>query len=290
MKTREGSTFFLPPPEAGLPLFWTGMGEEVRRSDDYHWHGLRRESQPRLLWQLTLRGEGMIEISSHPPLALHRGEGFLARIPGDHCYYYRPGSPAWRFVWVIWSGPAIGAMADALLGRTPVRLVRMNPEAPEMRALRSLIRLGAETVGDPWRNSAEAYRLLLAVGRASSEGPVRSRASTRAVVPIEKWLRREPGSAIGKAGLAERLGLSRFQLYRASKQQLGLSPHEWAARQRVMRACHLLKTTGRSIADIAADSGLPDANYFARFFRLRTGFSPRDWRRLFALSSTGDKA
>jgi AraC-like DNA-binding protein len=282
MKTHERSTFFLPPPEDGLPLFWAGMGDEVRRSPDYYWHGLRRESQPRLLWQLTLRGEGMIEIGSHPPLALRRGEGFLARIPSDHCYYYRPGSPAWHFVWVIWSGPAIGAMADALMGRTPVRLVRMDPETPEMRALRSLIRFGAEAVGDPWRNSAEAYRLLLAVGRASSDHPARSRRANRVVVPIEKWLRREPGGVIGKAGLAGRLGLSRFQLYRASKRQLGLSPHEWAARQRVMRACHLLKTTPRSIADIAADAGLPDANYFARFFRLRTGFSPRDWRRLFA--------
>ena len=99
---------------------------------------------------------------------------------------------------------------------------------------------------------------------------------------VEKLLRHEPGSAIGKAELAARLGLSRFQLYRALKQQLGISPHEWAARQRVVRACLLLKTTRRSIADIAADAGLPDANYFARFFRLRTGFSPRDWRRLFA--------
>ena len=149
MKNREGSTFFLPPPGVGMPLFWSGMGEELRNSPDYRWHGLRREQQPRLLWQLTLRGEGMIEIGANPPQALHRGEGFLARIPGDHCYYYRPGSPAWRFVWVIWSGPAIDAIADALMDRAPVRLVRMHPEIPEMRALRSLIRLGAETAGDP---------------------------------------------------------------------------------------------------------------------------------------------
>jgi AraC-like DNA-binding protein len=284
MKNREASTFFLPPPGVGLPLFWTAMGEEVQRTPDYRWHGLRRESQPRLLWQMTLRGEGMIEIGSNPPVPLHRGEGFLARIPSDHCYYYRPGSPAWRFVWVIWSGPAIGAIADALMGRTPASLVRMHPEVPEIRAMRSLIRLGAETAGDPWRNSADAYRLLLAVCRASDSSgrPARSRVATRTVAQAERLLRREPGSAIGKAGLAARLGLSRFQLYRALKQQLGISPHEWAARQRVTRACLLLKTTRRSIADIAVDAGLPDANYFARFFRLRTGFSPRDWRRLFA--------
>jgi AraC-like DNA-binding protein len=183
---------------------------------------------------------------------------------------------------VIWSGPAIEAIADAVLGRNPVRLVRMHPDIPEMRTLRSLVRVGAETAGDPWRNSVEAYRMLLRISQASADRPAQSRRSSRTVAQIERALQSKPGSAIGKTGLATDLGLSRFQLYRAAKQQLGISPHELAARQRVTKACRLLKTTRRSIAEIAADSGLPDANYFARFFRQRTGFSPRDWRRLFA--------
>jgi AraC-like DNA-binding protein len=277
------STFFLPPQGLSLPLFWSGMGEEVRRTTAYRWHGLTRQAQPSLLWQLTLRGEGTIEIGGQSPIPLHRGEGFLARIPSDHCYYYRRGSPAWRFVWVFWSGPAIDAVADALLGRNAVRLVRMRPDAPEMKALRALVRLGedAEQVGEPWRNSVEAYRMLLAVCRESADAPPRSPQAARTVAQVEKLLRREPGSTVGKAGLAGRLKLSRFQLYRALKQELGQSPHEWTAQRRIERACLLLKTTRRSIAEIAVESGVPDANYFARFFRLRTGFSPRDWRRLF---------
>jgi AraC-like DNA-binding protein len=282
MKNRDGPTFFLPPLGTGLPLFWTGMGEESRATPDYRWHGLRRDSQPRLLWQLTLRGEGTVEIGSHPPLPLRRGHGFLARIPSDHCYYHRPGAPAWRFVWLMWSGPAIRAIADALLGHEPVRLMRMDPAGADMRALRSLVRLGADPAGDPWRNSVEAYRLLMKVCHASSSRSVRPTRSVRDGSQAEKLLKREPGSPIGKEGLAARLGLSRFQLYRTLKQRLGISPHEWAARQRVIRACRLLKVTQHSVADIARKTGFSDANYFARFFRLRTGFSPRDWRKLFA--------
>lgn len=99
---------------------------------------------------------------------------------------------------------------------------------------------------------------------------------------IEKLLRQKPDSTIGKDGLAQKMGLSRFQLYRALKQQAGISPHEWAARERTMQACRLLKTTQDSIAEIAVAVGLPDANYFARFFRHRTGYSPREWRKVFA--------
>ncbi|HEX4139301.1 MAG TPA: AraC family transcriptional regulator [Candidatus Methylacidiphilales bacterium] len=283
MRNPAGATFFLPPSGLSLPLFWSGMGEEVRRTTAYHWHGLNRQRQPCLLWQLTLGGEGTIEINGHPPVSLNRGEGFLARIPSNHCYYYRRGAAPWRFVWVIWSGPAIETIADALMSRNPVRLVHIRPDEPEMKSLRALVRLGrdAETVGDPWRNSAEAYRMLLAICRTSAGVAPRSPQAPRMLARVEKLLRREPGSTIGKGGLAARLKLSRFQLYRALKRELGLSPHEWSAQRRVERACLLLKTTRRPIAEIAAESGLPDANYFARFFRLRTGFSPRDWRRLF---------
>ena len=286
MKAPAGPTFFLPTPGLSLPLFWSGMGEELRRTTSYRWHGLTRQGQPCLLWQLTLSGEGMIEMGGQPPVALHRGEGFLARIPSDHCYYYQRGSLPWRFVWVIWSGPAIDAMAETLLGRNAARVVRMRPETAEMKALRALVRLGenAEQVGDPWRNSNEAYRMLLAVSRTSAEAVnlgARSPRASRTVAEVEKLLRREPGSTVGKAGLAARMKLSRFQLYRALKLESGLSPHEWTAQRRIERACLLLKTTRRPVAEIAVEAGVPDANYFARFFRLRTGFSPRDWRRLF---------
>ena len=283
MSVSARSTFFLPPQGMSLPLSWTGMGEESRRDTAYRWHGLTRQAQPCLLWQLTLSGEGTIEIGGGESIALRRGEGFLARIPSDHCYYYRRGAPAWRFIWVIWSGPAIEAMADALLGRNAARLVQMRLDAPELKSLRALVRLGedAEQVGDPWRNSVEAYRTLLAVSHAADEPARRSPRAARTVAEVEKLLKREPGSTVGKAGLASRLKLSRFQLYRALKQEMGLSPHEWTARRRVERACLLLKTTRRSIAKIAAETGVADANYFARFFRVRTGFSPRDWRRLF---------
>jgi AraC-like DNA-binding protein len=282
MKKRDEAIFHLPMAGSGLPFFWVAMGEQIRRTPSYRWHGLRREQQPRLLWQLTLRGEGTIQIGSAAPRHLHRGEGFLARIPSDHCYYYSPGSPAWKFIWVIWSGPALEAMADVLMAKEAVRIIKVDPEVSEMRFLRSQVRLGAEAGGDPWQNSLEAYRLLIAVCRASSGQPVSRGRPLRTLTQVETLLRRDPASPVGKGGLSESLGLSRFQLYRTLKQQSGLSPHEWTARKRIVRACHLLRTTRFSIAEVAVKSGLPDANYFARFFRARTGFSPRDWRKLFS--------
>ena len=99
------------------------------------------------------------------------------------------------------------------------------------------------------------------------------------VAHVEKILRIHPQTRIGTNGLAQDLHLSRFQLYRRVKAQTGISPKKLAGKNRIEQACELLRETSMSIADIAEEVGIDDANYFARFFRRRTGFSPSLWRK-----------
>ena len=44
-------------------------------------------------------------------------------------------------------------------------------------------------------------------------------------------------------------------------------------------ACDLLINTDKLIAEIAADIHFQDALYFSRFFKKKTGLSPREYRR-----------
>lgn len=53
---------------------------------------------------------------------------------------------------------------------------------------------------------------------------------------------------------------------------------------RLTHAENLLGTTNLSIGEIALASGFSDGNYFARFFRLKHGVSPRKFRLSLELS------
>jgi AraC family transcriptional regulator len=277
-------TSFLSPPESvGLPIYWAAIGEERRDSPSYRWDGLKRGSGNHLLFQLTLAGEGRIRIGTSAPQSLGPGTGFLARLPSDHCYYYEKGNPAWHFIWAMWSGPALGAIWESI-SKTFVRPVVMSPASPEVRLLRATIRSQTDGGNNSPLDSVDAYRFLLTVCEGGSHQLV---AGKRPVIStrIDRVYRGRPGVTIGKDGLARQLNLSRFQLYRASKKEFGISPKEWIARQKVHRACNLLKRRTLSVSAVAREVGIPDANYFARFFRNRTGHTPRDWRRLFAVNS-----
>ena len=71
--------------------------------------------------------------------------------------------------------------------------------------------------------------------------------------------------------------LSRSALYRLFA-RLGISPHEYVVGRRMERASHLLRESERKPADIAAEVGFPDYNYFIRAFRRAFGVTPRQWR------------
>jgi len=76
-----------------------------------------------------------------------------------------------------------------------------------------------------------------------------------------------------------RLGASRRTLERHFREALGLTPLEADRLIRVGQAKHLLKTTGRSATQIAADTGFCDLPHFIRAFRAAEGMTPDTFRR-----------
>lgn len=78
------------------------------------------------------------------------------------------------------------------------------------------------------------------------------------------------------------LGVSRRKLERHFREALGMTPLEADRLIRVEQAKHLLKTTGRSSTQIAADTGFCDLPHLIRVFRAVEGTTPDTFRRMSA--------
>ena len=79
--------------------------------------------------------------------------------------------------------------------------------------------------------------------------------------------------------LAKASGLSPRHLSRLFEKNYKTSPMEYIVRTRLEHAARLLRRGGRSITDIAFESGYNDSNYFSRSFRSSLGMSPSEYRR-----------
>lgn len=79
--------------------------------------------------------------------------------------------------------------------------------------------------------------------------------------------------------VAERLAVSRRKLERHFRQALGMTPLEADRVIRIEQVKHLLRTTGRSATQIAADTGFCDLPHLIRTFRAAEGMTPDRFRR-----------
>lgn len=78
--------------------------------------------------------------------------------------------------------------------------------------------------------------------------------------------------------LGDEVGLSRVQLYRKVKALTGMTPVEILRETRLKRAMHLLKTTDKTVSEIANEVGFATPGYFSSCFKKQYDKYPTDVR------------
>ncbi|MDY6921100.1 MAG: AraC family transcriptional regulator [Pseudomonadota bacterium] len=80
--------------------------------------------------------------------------------------------------------------------------------------------------------------------------------------------------------LAAAAHLSKYHFAKRYRALTGYSPIQHFIHLKMERACYLLDISQRSVAEVAAELGYGDPQYFSRLFKKVTGLSPSGYRRL----------
>jgi AraC-like DNA-binding protein len=149
-----------------------------------------------------------------------------------------------------------------------------DPRAAPFRRLHDAI--DASAAGDADRLSLETAvaEAVLAFGRF---GDARC-GHTRPVRRARELLRERLAESVTLDELAAHAGLDKFHLCRAFRAQVGLPPHAYLTRLRIMRAKELL-VAGVRPSEIAPRVGLYDQSQLNRHFRRLVGTTPGEFAR-----------
>ncbi|HUS30237.1 MAG TPA: AraC family transcriptional regulator [Kofleriaceae bacterium] len=98
-------------------------------------------------------------------------------------------------------------------------------------------------------------------------------------VEIAMWIADHAHEPLDLDTLAARAGLSAYHFLRVFSAVLGVTPHQYVVRSRLLHAARLLADAERSITDVAFDVGFADVSNFVRTFHKAAGVSPRQFRR-----------
>lgn len=88
---------------------------------------------------------------------------------------------------------------------------------------------------------------------------------------VEKIIEAEFATGVECRAIAMRVGVHPVQLSRAYRRAFGVTMSERIAQLRVAHAAHLLRTTRRTLAQIALDAGFVDQSHLSRRFQQQLG-------------------
>ncbi|QCX81836.1 HTH-type transcriptional regulator CdhR [Streptomyces sp. YIM 121038] len=98
---------------------------------------------------------------------------------------------------------------------------------------------------------------------------------------VKRWLDQRLGVRYDLTALARAFGVSTRTMLRRFGEEAGETPLAYLQGARVRRARHLLETTDRTVASIAADVGYRDSGTFSGVFARHTGRQPSAYRATF---------
>ncbi len=99
------------------------------------------------------------------------------------------------------------------------------------------------------------------------------------IEPAIRKIMSEYSENITLTELAELCNMCKYHFCRVFKEGTGMTPMEYLMEYRIKNADIYLKTTDKSIADIAYECGFGDSAYFSRCYKKRRGISPTGARR-----------
>jgi AraC-like DNA-binding protein len=200
---------------------------------------------------------------------LCEGEAYLI-FPGEKQEYTYVNRENALYYWLHFSGAKVAEMLEFLsVTRGKHSLIESKGEAEE------IIRRMIKAISDEW-DGADSY----AVGQMYSLMALVSK-PRRNENPFAKAIKRlsAPNDKTSVSELAASYSMSESHFIRQFKFYTGSTPLEYRSNKIITNAKSLLSGTDMPITDISESLGFDDPLYFSRFFKKRTGISPREYRK-----------
>lgn len=128
----------------------------------------------------------------------------------------------------------------------------------------------------PWLNAYLDVQELL--GNPPTLRAGRDERVLRAAAMLDRMPFAQP---VFPEAMAGNLGVSRSHLEALFTSQLGVTPRRYLEQRRFREAGQMLKRTGRSVKEVAAELGFRQASHFCMWFRKLSGKGPSEFRRIY---------
>jgi AraC family transcriptional regulator len=195
------------------------------------------------------------------------------RLP--HRYFTQAG---WELYWLHFEGNISARLYDMIVSRKGCVLAAGHRDDVRVSIIDIVQRVLDEGLPDEAILSAHLHTLLARLLPLSSRESVGGRLPD-AVREAVSLIQSRHVERLLLPAIAQSVGLSPFHFARVFKIETGFTPHEFLIVTRLDRAKILLKTSSKSVKEVAFETGFRSEVSFVTTFKRRTGFTPTEFRR-----------
>lgn len=236
------------------------------------------------LIHLVVSGKGNYKVGGKT-YDLVPGDLFLIK-PNQLIVYCADSADPWEYYWVGFNG----ACANRLVQQTPFTDASPVYHCKDVDTVRAALNNIFVSRGpDPQSEALMVGYLYIFMASLIKEAqemePRAANSSSQYVFNAVKYIQFNYSHDISIDDIAKAVGVSRSHLYRVFMSNVGQSPIDYLTSYRISEACHLLRNSQLSIAEIAVSVGFFDQFYFSRVFKKAKGVPPSKY--LASLESSG---
>jgi len=255
-----------------LPFYLTGIGGSeyqyhVIRAEGYHWH--------QILY--SAGGDGFLKYDN-TTLPIAEGDFFF--LPAGYPHEYYTENIHWDVRWIAFDGYACAHILSQFQMTKPL-IIHPQDSAPLQNIYnRMFTAQKSDKAYCDYSCSGLVYDYVIEFHRYIDNKSSKFRMDrNKLLLPVLDYIDENFHKDFALTILAKQAGISPQHLCRVFKETLNMRPLEYLTRRRLQEAKRLLQRTELPIAEIALQSGFPDAGYFSTVFKKHEGITPMEYKK-----------
>lgn len=255
--------------EKELPLYILNMGQQHCQD-----HIVRVNGYPAHQILYCTKGGGTLILNGKKHTISPLTAIFL---PALYPHEYYANGDLWDVHWIVPMGYAVD---DVLrhFGLSEPKICELS----EIKTLEHIFRkmheaIKSDRVFGNYRAAGYLYDFLIEFYRLTSAKGAADTPSTALMKAVD-YINDNFSERITMDNLCMVSGVSKQYLCLLFRNNLNSRPMEYIAKRRIMAAKELLKSTAKTVDEIAAETGFCTSSYFCKLFRRYEGITPTDFR------------
>lgn len=250
-----------------------------------------REGFASYLIKITIDGCGVLHYNGET-YEIPTGKFYWVDCQKWHDYRTEPNHGRWHVMWVHFYGGNARFYYESFLKNNHNQPVGSFP--PSFRAtaiMRSLLTVDSSSANQQESDfrSADLLTQLMTACLLSTSQYRDEQEVPELIESIRRYLWQNYAEKITLDDLGSQFNINPHYMQKQFKRYIGQSPTEYLIYLRMMKAKELMRTTDKSIAEIAYDVGIGNVGYFTRLFKKLESQTPQQYRKMWPVmgSDTG---